>query len=135
MYMLTHPQQECHSNSVIVRKSVHNQRIEHLWRDVFQGVTCTYYYLFNHLECEGLLDALNEDDLFSLHCVYLNVINHHLEEWTGSWNTHKISSSANQTPMQMWIEGSLTLASETHHVNGNQVCVLTWIALLGRVIQ
>lgn len=77
MFMLTHPQRGfAFNSSVIVGKSVHNQRIEHLWRDVFQGVSCTYmyYYLFNHLESQGLLNPLNEDDLFSLHYVYLNII-------------------------------------------------------------
>ena len=53
MFMLTHPQRSPSSNPVIVGKSVHNQRIERLWRDVFQGVTCTYYYLFTHLEDIG----------------------------------------------------------------------------------
>jgi hypothetical protein len=107
MYMLTHPQRELTSNSVIVGKSVHNQRNERLWRDVFQGVSCTYYYLFNHLESEGLLNPLNEEDLFSLHYVYLNIINHHLEQWRCTWNMHKMSSTNNRSPMQMWIEGSM----------------------------
>ena len=107
MFMLSHPQRRGALNPVIVGKSVHNQRIERLWRDVFQGVTCTYYHLFNHLESSNFLDPLNESDLFSLHYVYLNLINHHLQQWTGSWNTHKMSSARNKSPMQMWIEGSL----------------------------
>ncbi len=84
MFMLSHPQRRDALNPVIVGKSVHNQRIERLWRDVFQGVTCTYYHLFNHLESSNFLDPLNESDLFSLHYVYLNLINHHLQQWTGS---------------------------------------------------
>ena len=44
---------------------------------------------------------------------FLSVINHHLEEWTRSWNTHKISS-VNLNPMQLWFEGSLTQASQTN---------------------
>ena len=107
MFMLSHPQRRGALNPVIVGKSVHNQRIERLWRYVFQGVTCTYYHLFNHLESSNFLDPLNESDLFSLHYVYLNLINHHLQQWTGSWNTHKMSSARNKSPMQMWIEGSL----------------------------
>ena len=43
-------------------------------------VSCTYYYLFYHLEEIGLLSPLNKNDLFCLHYDYLNVINHHLEE-------------------------------------------------------
>ena len=124
MYMLTHPRRGCDSNPVIVGKSVHNQRIERLWRDVFQGVTCTYYHLFNHLEYEGLLDPLNEDDLFSLHYVYINIINNHLDQWVESWNTHKISS-VNQTPIQMWIEGSLTPVEAYHENEHHQVHIVT----------
>lgn len=105
MYMLTHPLRCSTINPVIVGKSVHNQRIERLWRDLYQGVTCTYYYLFYHLENVGLLDPLNENDLFCLHYVYLNVINHHIQEWVDSWNVHKMSSVHNLSPFQMWIEG------------------------------
>lgn len=105
MYMLTHPQRRFLSNPMIVGKSVHNQRIERLWRDLFQGVSCTYYYLFNHLEDAGLLDILDEKDIFSLHYVYLPLINNHLKVWVDSWNAHKMSSCHNKTPTQMWIEG------------------------------
>ena len=65
------------ANPVIAGKSVHNQRIECLWRDLFQGVTCTCYYLFHHLEDIGMLNYLSENDLFCSHYVDTNVINHH----------------------------------------------------------
>jgi len=35
---------------MIVGRSIHNQRIEHLWRAVFQGALKFYYGLFNHLK-------------------------------------------------------------------------------------
>lgn len=105
MYMLTHPCRGPDMNPVIVGKSVHNQRIERLWRDLFQGVSSTYYYLFNHMEDIGILNPLNEKDLFSLHYVYMNVINHHLQEWVLAWNEHKMTSARNMSPMQQWIEG------------------------------
>lgn len=105
MYMLTHPCRGPDMHPVIVGKSVHNQRIERLWRDLFQGVTSTYYYLFNHMEDIGILDPLDEKDLFSLHYVYMNIINNHLKEWVLAWNEHKMSSARNMSPMQQWIEG------------------------------
>jgi hypothetical protein len=113
MFMLTHPTRGPDVNPVIVRKSVHNQRIERLWRDLFQGVTCTYYYLFHHLEDIRMLNPLDEIDLFVLHYVYLNVINHHIVEWVSAWNNHKMSSSHNMSPIQQWIKGFQHMSSSS----------------------
>ena len=38
LYMLEHPQRGTGRGSMIVGRSIHNQRIERLWHDVFQGV-------------------------------------------------------------------------------------------------
>ena len=47
---------------MIVGRSIHNQRIECLWRDVFQGTLKFYYGLFYHLESIGILDPNSDMD-------------------------------------------------------------------------
>ena len=49
---------------------VHNQRIERLWRDVVTYIVQHYRDLFEFMESIGILDPLNECELFALHLVY-----------------------------------------------------------------
>ena len=103
-YMLHHPHRGVQNRSMIVGQSVHNQRIERLWRDVFQGVLQFYKSIFEHLEECGVLNPVSDVDLFSLHYVYGSRINHHLRVWRNGWNRHTISG-VGMSPMQLWIHG------------------------------
>ena len=87
--------------SHIAGSSVHNQRIERLWRDVYRCVCSTYHELFYAMEANGILDPENQDDLFVLHCVFLPRINRSLSEFSRAWNHHPIRTERNWSPQQI----------------------------------
>ena len=93
--------------SHIAGSSVHNQRIERLWRDVYRCVCSTYYETFYTLEAMGVLDPTNENDLFVLQCVYLPRINKSIEEFRRAWNLHPIRTERNWTPRQLMINSMI----------------------------
>lgn len=94
-------------NPMITGSSVHNQRVERLWRDTYRCVISVFYQIFYHLEDNQVLDPSSELDLFCLHFVFLQKINDALKTFMTGWNNHALTSESNKTPIQLYTCGIL----------------------------
>ena len=98
--------------SIVTGSSVHNQRIERLWRVVNRIVISRFLNIFLYLETRDVLQPLNEVHLFCLHFLYIDLINHALEVFTNQWNNHPVTTETNFSPQQLW--GMITLRNSHH---------------------
>ena len=101
---------------IIVGSSAHNECIERLWRDVHRSVVVVYGNLFREMEDDGILDDLNEVDIYCLHYVFLPRINDRLKSFLERWNNHSVSTENLQTPSQMFISGLLPQLQHSNEV-------------------
>ena len=103
-YMISH--RGTGRGSVITGRSVHNQRVKRLWRDLFHCCVSTFYFLFHTFEAEGILDVDSATDLVALHFVFLPVIQQQVEYFHEGWCNHRLRTEHNYTPHQLFIMGT-----------------------------
>ena len=54
------------------------------------------------MEEDGILDSINEQDIFALHHVYLPFIQASLDEFIRQWNYHGLRTMSSTSPLALW---------------------------------
>ena len=89
-------------------RSTRNQRIERLWRDVFENCLSPFYTRFYFMESQAILDVECNTQLACLQYVFLPRIQKSLDSFREAWNHHQLSSAANRSPLQLWTMGMIS---------------------------
>lgn len=99
--------------SAIRGKSVHNQRIERNWLDMWNGCINVFYNLFMSLEEDNLLNPNSDEQIYALHFVYIPRIQKALIDYIDQWNHHKMRTEHSLSPIQLFVQRALQIHGST----------------------
>ena len=105
---------------MLTGKSCHNQRIERLWKNVYDGMITYFYKLFYYFEDEGLLYMLDPVEVYILHNVFKDTINQRLTCWQHARNNHRIRT-VSSIPFRLFTAGMMNNAPSEPWVNENNI--------------
>ncbi|KAF4606218.1 hypothetical protein EYR38_000267 [Pleurotus pulmonarius] len=95
--------------SYIWGRSVHNVRIERLWRDITLGFGQKWKQFFEHLEVHHNLNHNLNAHIWLLHHLFSDDLNEDANAWAEAWNSHVLSirGERQRSPKDMFVFGMM----------------------------